>query len=384
MPLILLLTMIAIFFYYNAQENIKGFYKTRGFQGKVQITGIGWADKITYRMNKEDEVKNYLIFHIDYQETINNQKVHVKTQLPLHIQDLLYPYIASPTESDSDVNRQNSEYKILPDEREYWDDFVKKSIKINPKNQKFINDISRTLNTEKDFKNIIVQIETVPDTTLSTYERGHSKALGGYYDFSLKDALRNKKLVVQLNFPSSSTSKEIDLHSQLEQVLKKSEVTEERTQRELSEEEWSFPIWRWAAFSLFDTLILVSPLTRELISPGESDSRFYLGKSLGNLILDDTQRFIFIIIILTLLLPAFALIVESLLFSKGCPLLSMICSCLIFVIATVLFVYSLSIVPDFWSITIYSYMLYPLFNVVSYLRKINRIINLRKNSTKTS
>lgn len=64
MPLILLLTMIAIFFYYNAQENIKGFYKTRGFQGKVQITGIGWADKITYRMNKEDEVKHYLIFHI--------------------------------------------------------------------------------------------------------------------------------------------------------------------------------------------------------------------------------------------------------------------------------------------------------------------------------
>lgn len=48
---------------------------------------------------------------------------------------------------------------------------------------------------------------------LSTYERGHSKALGGYYDLSLKDALRNKKLVVQLNFPSSSTSKEIDLHS---------------------------------------------------------------------------------------------------------------------------------------------------------------------------
>ena len=74
MPLILLLTMIAIFFYYNAQENIKGFYKTRGFQGKVQITGIGWADKITYRMNKEDEVKHYLIFHIDYQETINNKK----------------------------------------------------------------------------------------------------------------------------------------------------------------------------------------------------------------------------------------------------------------------------------------------------------------------
>ena len=83
MPLILLLTMIAIFFYYNAQENIKGFYKTRGFQGKVQITGIGWADKITYRMNKEDEVKHYLIFHIDYQETINNKKEHVKTQLPL-------------------------------------------------------------------------------------------------------------------------------------------------------------------------------------------------------------------------------------------------------------------------------------------------------------
>ena len=77
---------------------------------------------------------------------------------------------------------------------------------------------------EKDFKNIIVQIETVPDTSLSTYERGHSKALGGYYDFSLIDALRNKKLVVQLNFPSSSTSKEIDLHSQLEQVLKKSEL----------------------------------------------------------------------------------------------------------------------------------------------------------------
>lgn len=61
MPLILLLTMIAIFFYYNAQENIRGFYKTRGFQGKVQITGIGWADKITYRMNKEDEVKHYLM-----------------------------------------------------------------------------------------------------------------------------------------------------------------------------------------------------------------------------------------------------------------------------------------------------------------------------------
>ena len=59
---------------------------------------------------------------------------------------------------------------------------------------------------------------------LSTYERGHSKALGGYYDLSLRDALRNKKLVVQLNFPSSSTSKEIDLHSQLEQVLKKSEL----------------------------------------------------------------------------------------------------------------------------------------------------------------
>ena len=34
MPLILLLTMIAIFFYYNAQENIKGFYKTRGFSRK--------------------------------------------------------------------------------------------------------------------------------------------------------------------------------------------------------------------------------------------------------------------------------------------------------------------------------------------------------------
>ena len=43
-------------------------------------------------MNKEDEVKHYLIFHIDYQETINNKKEHVKTQLPLHIQDLLYPY----------------------------------------------------------------------------------------------------------------------------------------------------------------------------------------------------------------------------------------------------------------------------------------------------
>ena len=77
----------------------------------------------------------------------------------------------------------------------------------------------------------------------------------------------------------------------------KLEVNEERTQRDLSEEEWSFPIWRWAAFSLFDTLILVSPLTRELIYPGGSDSRSYLGKSLGNLMLDDTQRFIFIIII---------------------------------------------------------------------------------------
>lgn len=47
-------------------------------------------------------------------------------------------------------NRQNSEYKILPDEREYGDDFVKKSIKINPRNQKFINDISKALSTEKD------------------------------------------------------------------------------------------------------------------------------------------------------------------------------------------------------------------------------------------
>ena len=33
----------------------------------------------------------------------------------------------------------------------------------------------------------------------------------------------------------------------------KLELTEERTQRELSEEEWAFPIWRWAAFSLFET-----------------------------------------------------------------------------------------------------------------------------------
>jgi len=155
----------------------------------------------------------------------------------------------------------------------------------------------------------------------------------------------------------------------------KLELTEERTQRELSEEEWAFPIWRWAAFSLFDTLILVSPLTREFIYPGGSDSRFYLGKSLGNLMLDDTQRFIFIIIILTLLLPAFALIIESLLFS-------IICSCLIFVSATVLFVYSLSIVPDFWSFTIYCYMLYLLFNIGNSLRKINRIINLRQNNTK--
>ena len=175
-------------------------------------------------MNEEDEVKHYLIFHIDYQETINNKTAHVKTQLPLHIQDLLYPYIASPTENDSDFNRQNSEYKILPDEREYGDDFVKKSIKINPRNQKFINDISKALSTEKDLKNIIVQIEPVPYTTLYTYERGHSKALGGYYDFSLKDALRNKQLTVQLSFPSGSTTKEIDLHSQLEQVLKNSEL----------------------------------------------------------------------------------------------------------------------------------------------------------------
>ena len=57
---------------------------------------------------------------------------------------------------------QNSEYKILPDEREYGDDFIKKSIKINPRNQKFINDISKALSTEKDLKNIIVQIEPVP------------------------------------------------------------------------------------------------------------------------------------------------------------------------------------------------------------------------------
>lgn len=54
MPLILLLVMITIFFYNNAKDNIKGFYKTRGFQGKVQITGIGWADKIIYHMNEED------------------------------------------------------------------------------------------------------------------------------------------------------------------------------------------------------------------------------------------------------------------------------------------------------------------------------------------
>ena len=44
MPLILLLTMIAIFFYYNAQENIRGFYKTRGFQGKE----IGRASCMVY------------------------------------------------------------------------------------------------------------------------------------------------------------------------------------------------------------------------------------------------------------------------------------------------------------------------------------------------
>ena len=79
------------------------------------------ADKITYRMNKEDEVKHYLIFHIDYQETINNKKEHVKTQLPLHIQDLLYPYIASPTESDSDFNRQIVNIRFT-DEREYGDE----------------------------------------------------------------------------------------------------------------------------------------------------------------------------------------------------------------------------------------------------------------------
>lgn len=48
----------------------------------------------------------------------------------------------------------------------------------------------------------------------------------------------------------------------------KLKLTKEGTQRELSEEEWAFPIWRWAAFSLFDTQILVSPLTRELIYPG--------------------------------------------------------------------------------------------------------------------
>ena len=54
MPLILLLVMITIFFYNNAKDNIKGFYKIRRFQGKVQITGIGWADKIIYHMNEED------------------------------------------------------------------------------------------------------------------------------------------------------------------------------------------------------------------------------------------------------------------------------------------------------------------------------------------
>ena len=175
-------------------------------------------------MNEENDVKHYLIFHIDYQETINNQKGHVKTQLPHHIQNLLYSYIASPTERESDSNRQNSQYKILPDDREYWDDFVKKSIIINPRNQKFINGISKALRSENNLKNIIVQIEPVPDTTLYSYKKGHSKALGSYYDFSLKDALRNKKLTIQLSFPSGSTSKEIDLHSQLEQVLKKSEL----------------------------------------------------------------------------------------------------------------------------------------------------------------
>ena len=50
----------------------------------------------------------------------------------------------------------------------------------------------------------------------------------------------------------------------------KLELTEERTQRELSEEEWAFPIWRWAAFSLFDTLILVSPFDQRIgLSQGE-------------------------------------------------------------------------------------------------------------------
>ena len=134
--------------------------------------------------------------------------------------------MASPTESNSNgyLNPQKNEYKILPDEREYWDDFVKKSITINPRNQKFINGISKALRSENDLKNIIVQIEPVPDTTLYSYEKGHSKVLGGYYDFSLKDALRNKKLTIQLSLPSGSTSKEIDLHSQLEQVLKNSEL----------------------------------------------------------------------------------------------------------------------------------------------------------------
>ena len=65
--------MIAIFSITMLKKILEVFIKLVDFR-KVQITGIGWADKITYRMNKEDEVKHYLIFHIDYQETINNKK----------------------------------------------------------------------------------------------------------------------------------------------------------------------------------------------------------------------------------------------------------------------------------------------------------------------
>lgn len=42
--------------------------------------------------------------------------------------------------------------------------------------------------------------------------------------FHLKMLYGNNQLTVQLSFPSGSTTKEIDLHSQLEQVLKNSEL----------------------------------------------------------------------------------------------------------------------------------------------------------------
>ncbi len=73
-------------------------------------------------MNEGDEVKHYLIFHIDYQETINNKTAHVRTSTASPYSRFTYPYIASPTESDL-VIAKIVNIRFLPDEREYGDDF---------------------------------------------------------------------------------------------------------------------------------------------------------------------------------------------------------------------------------------------------------------------